>query len=118
MKQKMLYNKLMGVKQTQDFLTQGIPYPELRYRRTGRTLSRALYTIALAMHYPGRSAPIRDHYHNSRADRLLAQTIREIISKMELECFVLDEQNLTLTYDIYEIAEFELLEKPESKGEI
>ena len=48
----MKYNKLVGLEQTATLVAQGHRESELLVRRSGRTLSLSLLSIAVALNWP------------------------------------------------------------------
>jgi len=87
----MRYNKLGGF---------GVPHRE-EDRGTGKSLGRALEYIGLALQKPSVWIKITDHYPKHAADKILFDTVRDLIHKLELKEFEFRVSDLSIRFDLY-----------------
>lgn len=84
---------------------------ELVNRRTGKTLSIALHVISTAMinrnravkvvsDFPRNSLEVADHTPGEYGAKFLINMVADLISKLELEGFIVDKKLRTITYKL------------------
>ena len=72
-----------------------------RNRCTGRTTAIALKTIAEAIRRYGHEIPVIDHIDKPRCHEYLFNTIRSLISQLNLKGFTLNHRTMTIRCDIF-----------------
>ena len=71
-------------------------------RCTGRSTGLALMYISNAIQNPGKDVYIRDHHGTPQADDFLFGTVRDMVSRLGLECMVFSKRSYTIRFDLYE----------------